>query len=151
MLARAEDSVFWPGITGHIAEARATCASCNRMSPSQPSAPPTPPVEPAYPFQCICADYCHYKGSNYLVITDRYSNWPIVERSTGHGATGLINCLKKTFTTFGVPDELASDGGPEFTAQVSSSTAGLCTTAYHLWPSHTATAEQKSGLKQSNG
>ena len=118
MLARAEDSVFWPGITGHIAEARATCASCNRMSPSQPSAPPTPPVEPAYPFQCICADYCHYKGSNYLVITDRYSNWPIVERSTGHGATGLINCLKKTFTTFGVPDELASDGGPEFTAQV---------------------------------
>ena len=116
MLARAEDSVFWPGITGEIATVRATCGHCNRMSPSQPSAPPTPPVEPTYPFQCICADYFHYKGSNYLVITDRYSNWPVVERSSGHGATGLINCLKKTFTTFGVPNELASDGGPEFTA-----------------------------------
>ena len=115
MLSRAEDSVFWPGITGEVAMVCATCSHCNRMSPSQPSAPPTPPVEPAYPFQCVCADYFHYKGSNFLVITDRYSNWPIVER-TEPGSAGLITCLKQTFTTFGVPVEIASDGGPEFTA-----------------------------------
>ena len=48
-------------------------------------------------------------------MVDRYSNWPIVERST-HGADGLITCLRRVFVTFGIPDELASDGGPEFTA-----------------------------------
>ncbi|CAL4098776.1 unnamed protein product [Meganyctiphanes norvegica] len=32
------------------------------------------------------------------------------------GATGLIAALKRTFNTFGVPEELASDGGPEFTS-----------------------------------
>ncbi|KAK3097883.1 hypothetical protein FSP39_014138 [Pinctada imbricata] len=33
-----------------------------------------------------------------------------------NGATGLIDCLRRTFVTFGIPTELASDGGPEFTA-----------------------------------
>ncbi|XP_071478837.1 uncharacterized protein [Diadema antillarum] len=115
MTARAESSVFWPGITPAIAALRAQCHQCNRIAPSNPSAPPTPLLSPAYPFQCVCADYFHYKGCNYLVIVDRYSNWPIVERST-QGAPGLISCLRRTFATFGIPDELASDGGPEFTA-----------------------------------
>ena len=115
MLSRAEDSVFWPGITGDISSARTGCNHCNRMTPSQPNAPPTPPVAPTYPFQCVCADYFHYKGCNYLVIVDRYSNWPIVERSSS-GASGLVTCLRRTFVTFGIPDELASDGGPEFTS-----------------------------------
>ncbi|XP_060605955.1 uncharacterized protein LOC132758355 [Ruditapes philippinarum] len=48
-------------------------------------------------------------------IVDRYSNWPIVERSS-NGAEGLITSLRRTFVTFGIPDELTSDGGPEFTA-----------------------------------
>ena len=48
-------------------------------------------------------------------MVDRYSNWPIVERSS-HDADGLITCLRWIFVTFGIPDELASDSGPEFTA-----------------------------------
>ena len=76
-----------------------------------------PLTSPAYPFQCICADYFHYKGCNYLVVVDRYSNWPIVEKSA-NGADGLISCLRRIFVTFGIPDELTSDGGPEFTAIV---------------------------------
>ena len=56
-----------------------------------------------------------YGGKPYLVIVDRYSNWPIV-REAHSGATGLVSCLKDTFSTFGIPEELASDGGPEFIA-----------------------------------
>ena len=32
------------------------------------------------------------------------------------GAQGLINVLRQTFATYGIPDELSSDGGPEFVA-----------------------------------
>ena len=71
---------------------------------------------PAYPFQCICADYFHYKGVHYLVAVDRYSNWPIIERARD-GSAGLIECLRRTFATYGIPDECATDGGPEFIAQ----------------------------------
>ena len=82
---------------------------------NQPNAPLTPPTQPVYPFQCVCADFFHYKGVNYLVIVDRYSNWPIVEKTSG-GSQGLIDSLRRSFVTYGIPDELSSDGGPEFTA-----------------------------------
>ena len=115
MIARAESSVFWQGITLDITSTRDNCNHCNRMAPSQPHAPPISPTPASYPFQCICADYFHYGGNNYLVLVDRYSNWPIVERAQA-GAQGLIQCLRRCFTTYGIPDELSSDGGPEFIA-----------------------------------
>ena len=89
MIARATTSVFWPGITRDIEEMRNRCTHCNRMAPSQPAAPPTALAYPEYPFQKVCADFFTYKGKHYLVLVDRYSNWPIVERSH-NGANRLI-------------------------------------------------------------
>ena len=63
----------------------------------------------------VCADYFYYKGVNYLVVVDRYSNWPIIEKAH-NGTQCLIESLRRTFVTYGIPDELSSDGGPEFTA-----------------------------------
>ena len=57
MTAKAEVSIFWPGITNDIPATRAKCTHCNRMAPSQAATlPPTTPTLPVYPFQCICAD-----------------------------------------------------------------------------------------------
>ena len=115
MISRAETSVFWPGITKDIQDVRERCHHCNRNAPSNPGIPPIPPLPPDYPFQCVCADFFTYKGISYLVIVDRYSNWPIIEKSQD-SAAGLISTLRKVFTTFGVPEELSSDGGPQFVA-----------------------------------
>lgn len=115
MCSRAESSFFWPGMTKDIIGIRDKCHACNRMAPSQPQSPPTPPCPPQYPFQHIVSDYFHHRGRNYLVIVDRYSNWPIVEQSAD-GATGLISALRRVFVTYGISDELTSDGGPEFTS-----------------------------------
>ena len=92
MNARAESCVYWPGITKAITKLRENCKDCNRNAPSQPNTPPTNPTLPDYPFQLISADYFTYKGCNYLVIVDRYSNWPIVERAK-EGSKGLVNRL----------------------------------------------------------
>ena len=114
MIAKAAASIFWPGITVAIHATRAECESCNRMAPSQAALPPVPPTQAEYPFQCICADYFTHLSRNYLVVVDRYSGWPIVAKA-GDGAQGLVSILRET-STFGIPDELASDGGPEFTS-----------------------------------
>ena len=116
MCSRVECSVFWPGITPAINDLRAQCTECDRIAPSQPNAPPTPPIMPAYPFQCIASDYFSYIGHHYLIIVDRYSNWPIVEQASD-GAQGLISALRSTFVTFGIAEELTSDGGPEYTSK----------------------------------
>ena len=93
-------SLFWPSIIPAIMSIRNSCNHCNRMAPSQPNAPHTTPISPVYPFQCICSDFFRYKGANYLVIVDRYSNRPIIERTLG-GATGLIDSLQRSFVTYG--------------------------------------------------
>ena len=72
-------------------------------------------MPPDYLFQRVCSDFFQYKGINYLVVVDRYSNWAIVERSS-NGTAELITCLRRTVVTFGIPDELASVGCPVFTA-----------------------------------
>ena len=115
MTSRARSSVFWPGITDCISKTRELCSDCNHMAPSQASEPPVSPRMPDYLFQLICADFFSYRGRNYLVIIDRYSNWPIVERSHD-GEEGLIQSLRNCFSTYGIPEEITTDGGPEFTA-----------------------------------
>ena len=54
-------------------------------------------------------------GKSYIVIVDRYSNWPIIQQAKD-GAAGLIKSLREIFSTYGVPDELTSDGGTEYMA-----------------------------------
>ena len=92
MTACAETTVFWPGITPAITATRTNCHHYNCMAPSQPHGPPFPPVLPAHPFQCISADLFHYKDKSYLVVVDRYSNWPIIEQAQA-ASKGLIDCL----------------------------------------------------------
>ena len=115
MQLHADSTVFWPGLCSDIIRIRKNCSHCDKMAPSHPAAPPTPPILPAYPFQSICSDYFHHSGKFYLVVVDRYSGWPIVEKAK-EGSQGLITCLRHTFVTYGISDELSSDGGPEFQA-----------------------------------
>ena len=65
-----------------------------------------------------------------------------MDRAKG-GAQGLIDVLRQTFATYGIPDELSSDGGPEFVAHTTRQ-------LLHNWEIHhrlssvlTATAELK--------
>ena len=75
MLNRAEQSVFWPGISEDIMRLRSECRTCVRNAPSQPAGKPVAPPSPDYPFQLIVGDYFHLEGYDYLVMADRYSGW----------------------------------------------------------------------------
>merc|ERR1711994_421683 len=85
------------------------------MAKSNPSLPPYDPPQPEFPFQQIVADYFTHLGKHYVVVVDRYSHWPMVFRSE-NGAKGLVTILRNIFSTFGIAEQLSSDGGPEFTA-----------------------------------
>ena len=57
-----------------------------------------------------------FKGIPYLVTVDRLTGWADVQRAkhSESGGAGLVKILRNLFITFGIPEELASDGGPEF-------------------------------------
>lgn len=115
MNARARDSIYWPDITVDISKMRDRCTHCPRTAKSNAMQPPADIRSPDYPFQKICSDYFTYGGKDYVVIVDRYSNWPMIFRSE-YGVDGLIRRLRKVFiATFGIAEELTSDGDPHFT------------------------------------
>ena len=62
MVARAEESMFWPGMTNAIRMMRESCNSCRKYAPSQSKLPSWDPITPEYPFQHLCADYLEYGG-----------------------------------------------------------------------------------------
>ena len=118
MMERAQASVWWPGITPKIKEMRSRCRNCNENAPSQPAAPPEPLPQPDYPFQQIVSDYFQEQGHHYLVIADRFSGWPTLLHCGGSTASKslLIDTLKTYFSTYGIPEEISTDGGLTFTA-----------------------------------
>lgn len=117
MKARARTSVYWPGIRQAIDRRRSQCETCNRISPSQPVAPLVSTPTPDYPFQQCVADFFHMGGHRYLVYADRYTSWfSIIQTSSDSGGRVLITILRDLFSAYGVPEQLATDGGPPFTS-----------------------------------
>ena len=80
MTARAESSVFWPGISADISTTRKNCEHCHWMAPSQPGAPPIPPIPVVYPFQAVCSDFFVHRGVHYLATVDKLANHIAIDR-----------------------------------------------------------------------
>ena len=116
MTLRAEQSVFWPGMSLDIRDTRSKCRTCHTIAPSQSNMPPIQPIVPAYPFQHLCCDYFALHGNYFGVVVDRFSGWFNIYRGKG-GATCLVDMMTKLFQDMGVPDTITSDGGPEFKAE----------------------------------
>ena len=120
MSLRAYEAVYWPGITNDIENVRNACRTCHRNAPSQQKAPPMAPEIPQHPFEMIYADFFELQGNHYLIVGDRLSGWTEVVKvkpgTAKAGSKGLCQALRKMFVSFGVPKELSSDGGPEFSA-----------------------------------
>ena len=117
MALRTHESVWWPGITDDLSKLRSSCQTCHKMAPSQSPMPPVHPPLPEYPFQLISSDYFALEGHTYLIIVDRYSNWPVVRKCKTETSAELISALREFFCTYGVPDQLATDGGSNYMAQ----------------------------------
>ena len=115
-LLRARTTVFWPGITKDVTNL-VTCQKHQRHNQKQPILQPEPP---SYPWQKVSSDLFDYKGQKYLLVSDQYSKFPIIRKlgSTVGSTTSpvVINHLKSIFSEHGIPAQLLSDGGPQYSS-----------------------------------
>ena len=121
MLARANQSVFWPGLQADVTAHRAACKACTVRAPSNPAPPPSDPVQPDFPFSHVVADFFQVDAT-YLAMADRYSNWLSVFKLKKDDSPHLIEALRQYFSRWGVSKDLTSDGASVF---VSSLTKGF--------------------------
>jgi len=112
MSAQANQTVYWPGMNSAIRHHCAHCESCNQITPAQSAEPLVQSPTPEWLFQRICTDYFESEGQSYLVVVDSFSCWlTIYHFPTNTKADSLIVHLLRLFMSYGVPEEISSDGG----------------------------------------
>ena len=114
MKANARDRFFWPGLDVDLKQTRDQCQKCNINAPSQSDEPMLYTTVPEMPFQQVVTDYYTANGFNYLIYTDRFSGWTEVANVANTSMPIFAKCVLKWFQTFGVPEEISSDGGPPY-------------------------------------
>ena len=71
---------------------------------------------PDWPWQKIATDLFQYENKMYLVIIDFYSRWvecPLLLSTTSNG---VISHLKSVFSKYGIPEQVFSDCGVQYTS-----------------------------------
>lgn len=73
---------------------------------------------PSLPWQRIHIDFAGpFLNSMFLVVVDAHSRWLEIEKMNTTTSAKTIETLQKLFARYGVPAQLVSDNGPQFTSE----------------------------------
>ncbi|KAJ7998092.1 hypothetical protein DPEC_G00218970 [Dallia pectoralis] len=113
-LARARESVWWPGLTSAVKQMVERCVICAREAQT-PVEPLLTTELPNRPWQRVAADLFQWQNGNYLVVIDYFSRY--IEVCSLPGSTSAkqtIARLKAVFARYGCPEVLVTDNGLQF-------------------------------------
>lgn len=111
--ARANQSVWWPGISRSVEDYVSRCPVC--QTHRKPGAEPllhTP--LPNHPWEVVGADLFNESGENYLVVVDYFSRFFELEKLRKTTTQDITRELSEMFAHFGAPAIIRSDNGPQF-------------------------------------
>ena len=115
MLARSY--VWWPKLDSEIEKMVKSCIPCQETKNAPAVAPLHPWIWPMRPWQRIHIDFAGpMNGQSFLIVVDSHSKWPEVIEMKSTTATATIKELRRLFAMYGLPEQLVSDNGPQFTS-----------------------------------
>ena len=93
-----------------------TCKHCQENAKSQSNELIPSPI-PEYPFQHVVSDLFSFNGYEYLIYADRFTGWvEVVYFRVAPNSSAIKDAFRSFFQQFGVPEELAMDGGPNISS-----------------------------------
>ena len=103
--------VWFPGIDKKMKKRIKGCLPCQSTVRNHDDTPAKMTPLPDGPWKSLSADFYGPlpTGEYLIVIIDDYSRFPIVEIVYLTSARVVIPVLDKTFSMFGIPDELKTD------------------------------------------
>lgn len=114
---RARTCMYWPKINDDIEKFVKKCSTCNKFQYAKQKEPLMMREVPKGSWIRVGTDLFQYAGKTYLIVYDAYSNYPEVQLLTEYTSEAVITCLKEIFARNGIPQELLSDGGPQYGSQ----------------------------------
>lgn len=117
-LRRARECLYWPAMSAEIKEYISACKICRELdTTSQAKETLMSHKVPSRPWENIAADTFTLDGKDYLVTIDYYSNFWEIDRLPNTKAVTTILKLKSHFARYGIPDQVVSDNGPQFSSK----------------------------------
>ena len=112
---RAKEAVWWFGIGKDIKSIVGRCKEC-QVKVAQRREPLTSSPLPKSPWSRIGLDLS-FKGKTFLVAMDYYSRYLEVMYLSNATLALVIAKLKSIFARWGIPQEIVSDNGPQFSSE----------------------------------
>ena len=113
---RACSSVWWPRLSTEISMLVTSCQVCCELKRTHQKEPLISTPLPERPWKRIAMDLCEHNHHNYLVISDYYSRFLEILHLPSTTSAQVIQRMKAVFARFGIPDEVVSDNGPQFSS-----------------------------------
>ena len=110
--------VWWPGLDKDLEEIAMSCQPCQTAKQAPPTIPLHPWIWPAQPWQRVHIDYAGpFQGKYYFLVVDAHSKWPEIVEMSSTTTEKTITVLRRMFAQFGLPHQVVSDNGPQFTSE----------------------------------
>ena len=91
------------------------CTVCSKER-SNRAEPLIPTPLPSRPWQCVGTDLFEWKGQSYLLVVDYLSRYPEIARLSDATSKVVIEHMKSFFSRHGIPEEVRSDNGPQYSS-----------------------------------
>ena len=119
MKGLSQGFVWWPNIDKDIEGTVRNCEGCQEIANNPARAPLHRWEYPALPWQRLHIDFAGpVQGKMLMVVIDAHSKWPEIVVMENTTAEETVSTLPSLFARMGLPDQIVSDNGPQFTSDI---------------------------------
>ena len=118
MKALARSYLWWPGLDKCLERCVQDCLPCQATQNAPAPVPLHPWLWPTKPWQRIHVDFAGpFLGRMFLVVVDAHAKWPEIIPMSSTMTSTTINELRHLSAAYGLPKQLVSDNGLQFTSE----------------------------------
>ena len=114
---RARDTLYWPGMNSQITDTVSSCSICLEHRKQNAKEPMIPFRVPTKPWELLATDLFTWDKSEYLIIVDYHSRFFEVAKLPDTKSIKIIPYVKSAFARHGIPSEVISDNGPQYSSK----------------------------------
>nr|XP_029715860.1 uncharacterized protein K02A2.6-like [Aedes albopictus] len=116
-IKRAKQVLFWVNMTRDIQNMIECCSVCQQYQRSNQKSIVVTKEIPDLPFERVASDLFHFRGNEYILIVDSWSNFYDFKKLSRSTSDEVINIMKNWFAVHGIPRVLETDNGPQYSSQ----------------------------------
>jgi len=120
---RSRRKLDWPGITSHVSRVLSECLICQKFNDGHPTYDPLSSTSASQPWQRLFIDTAtdfplDHDYKHLLVVVDSFTRFVVLRPLKDRTQSSVLQALQSIFSEFGIPSEVQTDLGTEYTNQM---------------------------------